>query len=209
MNQALAERAIRDLEICHYLLNRNLCALYCSLTTKTDSRVYGCGEAAEDRLTRAFLFARLLQCWLDEAGVYPELNALFEQVSALLGKRTDSKVALVTHLVHRLHDNGYKAYPDEKEDFKTLESRIQHLEVCHPDWEDDLVKLLHEIGQGKMLYDWNKNGGFFACGRCGTPNAFPKAFMQTIAERHGIQMPSEITQESVTGVFRQLMEKIV
>ena len=204
MNEALVERSIRDLETCHCLLNRNLCALYEALTSEGDAYVMGCGDVGENRLHRAFLFAWLLECWLDGRDVDEEARPLFTQVATLLREKTPAKAALLGHLVRRLRDNAYKAYPDGVEDFATLESRIQHLEICHVDWESNLMKLLHEIGEGRMLYAWNADGGFFACGHACTADAFPRVFIRTVAERHGIEPPSEITQESVQRVFRKL-----
>lgn len=206
MNQALVERSIRDIEICHYLLCQNLCALYRALTSETEVYVLGCGDVSENRLHRAFLFAWLLQCWLDETNVDEEARPLFDQVSTLLREKTETKALLVRHLVRRLHDNGYKVYPDEWEDLGILESRIQHLDICHVDWEYNLIKLLHEIGEERMLYAWNAEGGFFACGHASSGNAFPKVFLQTTAKRHGIEPPDEMTQESVQRLFREIIE---
>ena len=120
MNKALAEQSIRKIEICHYMLNLNLSSLYHALIEEIDTRIHGCGDVGKERLERAFLYARLLTCWVDEADVYPELSALFGQVSALLGDKTDAKISLVQHLIHRLNDNGYKTYPDDQEDFTRI-----------------------------------------------------------------------------------------
>jgi hypothetical protein len=125
----------------------------------------------------------------------------------LLGEKTQKKASLVKHLVNRLRDNGYKAYPDEEEDLGTIESRIQHLEICHPDWDDNLFKLLHEIGQERMIYEWDKDGGFFACGSVCKPNAFPAAFLASIAAANAISSPAEITQGAIQEILKELMDK--
>jgi len=209
MNQARAQQNIQDIEICHYMLNRNLAVLTDSLVSGSDAHVYGCGDVGTERLRTAFLFSRVLECWVTDADVYLELSPLFTQVSALLGDKTEKKTSLVKHLVNRLRDNGYKAYPDEEEDFATLESRIQHLEICHPDWDDNLFKVLHEIGQQRMIYEWNKSGGFFACGSVCKPNAFPAAFLASVAAASAVSPPEEITQESVQKMLEELMDKNV
>lgn len=96
MDPARAQQNIRAIEICHYMLNRNLAVLRDSLISKSDAHVYGCGDVDTQRLQTALLIARILECWMTDADACTELSPLFTQISALLGQKTERKTSLMS-----------------------------------------------------------------------------------------------------------------
>ncbi len=165
---------IDKLEFCHCDLNRNLNALVCAAQGAKDVAVFGCGDVRPERTQEAERYAQALEAWLDSSAPTPEVTDHFQTVSALLGDRNGRKAELASHLIKRLRDNGYDFYAVEQEDFETVDSRIQHLEICCFNWEHNLFILLDEMGQGRRAHGWHGVGLFCACGDKDPDNNYPR-----------------------------------
>lgn len=164
---------IDKLEFCHCDLNRNLNELVRAVQGARDATVLGCGEVRPQKKQEAERYARALEAWLGETSPAPEIADEFQTVSSLLGDHGGRRNELVAHLIQRLRDNGYQFYSAEVEDFETPDSRIQHLEICCFNWEQDLLIVLDEIGRGERNYGWHGVGLFCACGDVDPNNHYP------------------------------------
>jgi len=128
-------RQIASMEACDEHYPENLDALAGMIGTMTPGRILDCGDACEARRDEAARIRQALEAWREET-MAPggPAGAIGQEVTDLLGQRTDEKVQLVDHLIGKLGDNGYRVYEDEDEDFELTESRIQHLEICNYNW---------------------------------------------------------------------------
>lgn len=165
---------ITKLEFCHYELNTNLNALLRTSQGETGNTVLGCGEVRPERKQQAERYAQALDVWLNDSPPTLEMTKPVQTISLLLGKKDRKKDELVHHLIHRLRDNDYEFYTQEEEDFETPESRIQHLEICCFNWENNLFILLDEIGNGVRTYGWHGAGLFCTCGDVDLENNYPR-----------------------------------
>jgi hypothetical protein len=156
-------RQIANLERCHESYVASVEQLVDMIAQMAPRQILDCGEASDERVAQATAWAKALDDWLGGAG---EADAkLLHEARRRLGDRSERKVERVRHLIARLRDNGYWFSPDE-EDFTTVESRIQHLEICSYDWEQGLRLVLDEIGAGRQLREWHVPDGFNTCGDC-------------------------------------------
>ena len=179
---------IDELEFCHCDLNRNLNELVRAVQSAGDATVLGCGNVRLERRQEADRYARALEAWLGLLSVDPEIANHFQTVSSLLGDHGGRKEELVGHLVKRLRDNGYEFHAAEDEDFETPDSRIQHLEICCFNWEQNLLILLDEIGTGQRAYGWHGVGLFCACGDKDPNNNYPrmlKGMLDSVESKDG------------------------
>lgn len=156
---AIRER-IACMEPCHACYAANVRRITEMIGSMRAGPIFDCGETDEARraLARRYRFA--LESWL--AGADDTAN--LPEVARYLGQADDAKRALVVHLVRKLEDDGYSAYPPEEEDFGKTESRITYLEICSHYWQQSMRVLLQEIGAGERLYDWHTPDGFNTCG---------------------------------------------
>jgi len=183
----------KKIEACHCDLNENLQA---TIANGKDAKILCCGEISHSKMQERLQWKETLEKWLSDQGNEKQ-DIRYQQVKLFLGKRNQKKEALVTHLVRRIEENGYKLY-DKDEDFNTIESRIQHFEICHYRWEDNLNIILHEIGEGRRLCDWNKVGGFMACGDDDKGCMLAKAIMR----KSGIE--GEVNQENIINALNKM-----
>lgn len=164
---------IDELEFCHCSLNRNLNEIVRAVEGAGDATVLGCGEVPSGRRTQAQQYAAALEAWADVTPPAADVESEYQTVSTLLGEANRVKLELVRHLVRRLRDNAYVLYPEQDEDFETTESRIQHLEICCFNWEQNLSILMDEIGRGERTIGWHGTGLFCACGDTDASNTYP------------------------------------
>jgi len=159
-------RAIRQriacMEPCHACYVTNAQKVLEMIGSMQPGPIFDCGQVDDKKQSQVRSYRSALQSWLvntdgDESGKVPE-------IAGYLGSADETKRALVGHLIRKLEDNGYRAYPPDKEDFSKTESRITHLEICCHYWEQNLRILFQEIGGGRRLFDWHKPDGFNACG---------------------------------------------
>ncbi|NQU11448.1 hypothetical protein HQ590_11695 [bacterium] len=191
---------IDHIEFCHCDLNRNLNELVRAAKGAEQVTVLGCGDVRPERTQEAERYAKALGTWLDSSSPDPETADQFRTVSALLGDRDGRKAELVGHLIKRLHDNGYEFHAAEQEDFQTPDSRIQHLEICSFNWEQNLLILLDEIGKGKRRYGWHGVGLFCACGDKDPNNNYPRMLK-------GMSDSLEPKDEALLAQLRAKLEK--
>lgn len=162
-DEAVAIRGrIAIMEPCHVCYGTNVQRILGMTGSMRPGPSFDCGEADEQRKGQARRYRAALQSWLASAD--GDGSADLPEVARYLGRPDETKRALVVHLIHKLEDNGYHAYPWEQEDFTKTESRITYLQICCHYWEQSLLVLLQEIGAGKRLFDWHKPGSFNACG---------------------------------------------
>ncbi len=171
---------IDRLELCHCDLNRNLNELVRAAEGAEDVTVLGCGDVLPERKDEAERYAKALEAWLGSSCAESDTANQFQTVSSLLGERGSRKGELVGHLIKRLRDNGYEFYAAEEEDAETPDSRVQHLEICCFNWEQNLFILLDEIGKGKRTYGWHGVGLFCACGDTDPNNNYPRMIKATL-----------------------------
>ena len=165
---------IDELEFCHYDLNRNLNQLVRAAEGARNVTVLGCGDVLPRRRGEAECYAKALEAWLGSSSAGSDIENQFQTACSLLGKRGSRKDELAGHLIKRLRDNGYEFYAAEDEDFETPDSRIQHLEICCYNWEQNLLILVDEIGKGQRTHGWYGVGLFCACGDKDPSNNYPK-----------------------------------
>ena len=201
------------LEFCHCSLNQNLNELVRAIQGAKDARIYCCGDVPAERKERALFLAEALRCWLSGAEPPPEAAEYLQEAACLLGDHDDRKNELIQHLIKKLEDNSYQFYGADKEDFNTVESRIQHLEICCFNWENNLRILLAEIGSGIRKHPWNCVGGFCACGDQDAYNDYPALLLyqlDKIRPRADIQLLEalrrklEEAEEACGGLWRTL-----
>jgi hypothetical protein len=159
-------RQIACQEACHEHYLENVEAIVGMISAMKPGRIIDCGEACDPRRARAAAYSRALQAWRDSDAVPADADERTREVYALLGEPTPEKLALVEHLIGKLDDNAYAVYADEDEDFELTESRIQHLEICNYNWEQNLRIVLQEIAAGKRLFGWHTPEGYNAHGDC-------------------------------------------
>jgi RNA polymerase sigma factor (sigma-70 family) len=159
-------RQIACQEACHEHYLENVEAIVAMIGAMKPGRIIDCGEACDTRRARAAAYSRALQVWRDNEALPADADESVRDVFGLLGERTPEKLALVEHLIGKLDDNAYAVYANEDEDFASTESRIQHLEICNYDWEQNLRIVLQEIAAGERLFDWHTPEGYNAHGDC-------------------------------------------
>jgi hypothetical protein len=153
---------IASMEPCHACYGTNVQRVLGMIGSMRPDPIFDCGEADEQRKGQAQRYRVALQSWLASAD--GDGSADLPGFPRYLGRPDETKRALVVHLIRKLEDNRYHAYPWEQEDFTKAESRITHLEICCHYWEQSILVLLQEIGAGKRLCEWHKPDGFNACG---------------------------------------------
>ena len=109
----------------------------------------------------------------------PDVQEEYQATSTLLGQ-LDRNSRLVFHLRERLRNNSYQCYPPDQEDFETTESRIQHLEICNQNWQQNLLILLEEIGSSQRTRGWHGTGLFCSCGDKDLNNTYPDMVRNTL-----------------------------
>ncbi|UCH42560.1 MAG: hypothetical protein JSW16_07060 [Dehalococcoidales bacterium] len=165
---------IDKLEFCHCDLNRNLNELVRGIEGAQEVTVLGCSDVSPEHKDRQERYARALEAWLGSSSSESDIANHLQTVYSVLGEYDGRKNELVDHLIKRLRDNRYEFYAAEDEDFETTDSRIQHLEICCFNWEQNLIILLDEIGKGRRTYGWHGIGLFCACGDKDPNNNYPK-----------------------------------
>ena len=191
---------IDKLEFCHCDLNRNLNELVCGVEGAQKVTVLGCSDVSPERKDKAERYAKALEAWLGSSSTESGIANQLQTVYLLLGEHGKRKNELVGHLIKRLRDNRYEFYAAEDEDFETPDSRIQHLEICCFNWEQNLIILLDEIGRGRRTYGWHGIGLFCACGDKDPNNNYPriiKAMLDSI----------EVKDEALLTQLRQKLEE--
>lgn len=158
---AIRER-IASMEPCHTCYADNVQRVLTMIGSMQPGPIFDCGDADDQRRHAARRYREALAAWLEGEGDGDTAES--REVAQRLGQRDPDKERLVRHLMHKLEDNGYHAYPWEEEDFAKPESRITHLEICSHYWEQSLDVVLREIGAGQRLADWHTANGFNACG---------------------------------------------
>jgi len=157
---------IARMEPCHESFGENVRRALKMIGSMMPRDVLDCGEVGRGRARQAAAFAAALTRWRDEGADAPGDAKEDQEVGTLLGLPDDRKKGLVTHLIRKLEDNAYHAYPWDEEDFDKTEARVTHLEVCAHYWEQSLHVLLAEIGAGRRTQEWHSSDGFNACGDC-------------------------------------------
>lgn len=158
---AIRER-IAYMEPCHTCYPVNVGRALHMVGSMLPGPILDCGEVDGQRQGDARRFAHALRAWLDgEDNVDTEE---YRKVAQHLGPRSDEKEQLVRHMINKLDDHAYHAYPWDEEDFAKPESRITHLEICNHYWEQNLDIVLREIGTGQRMAEWHRPDGFNACG---------------------------------------------
>ncbi|MCG2658623.1 MAG: hypothetical protein L6437_00045 [Kiritimatiellae bacterium] len=186
---------IDELEFCHCDLNTNLNELVRAVQGATGVRILGCGEVRPERKEKAVLYAKALEAWLNSEEPPSECANQHQTVTALLHGHDGRKDELVGHLIKRLRDNKYEFYDYANEDFETVDSRIQHLEICCFNWEHNLLILLDEIGKEQRTYGWHGVGLFCACGDKDPDNNYPlmlKGVLDSIEPKQDKELLSQL-----------------
>jgi len=174
-------KRIASLEACHEHYAENVAAITGMIGPMEPGPVLDCGQACEARMEQAKTYGRALRRWLRGDGSGADAGEYDREVCDLLGERTEAKVRLVEHLIKKLDDNSYSVYADEEEDFERTESRIQHLEICNYNWQENLRIVLREIAAGKRLFAWHTPDGYNAHGDCPDRVAQLKDMMTAVA----------------------------
>ena len=180
---------IDKLEFCHCDLNRNLNELVRGIEGAQKVTVLGCSDVSPEHKDKQERYAKALETWIGSSSIESNIANQLQTVYSLLGEHDSRKNELVSHLIRRLRDNRYEFYDAEDEDFETPDSRIQHLEICCFNWEQNLFILLDEIGKGRRTYGWHGIGLFCACGDNDPNNNYPKmvkAMLDSIEAKDGV-----------------------
>ncbi|MBU1692886.1 MAG: hypothetical protein KKC51_02870 [Verrucomicrobia bacterium] len=186
---------ICELEFCHCDLHANLNELVRAVQGAKDVGILGCGEVRPGRKEQAELYARALEAWLDSEDTPAECVHQHQAVTTLLRGHGGRKDELAGHLVKRPRDNEYEFYDYINEDFGTVDSRIQHLEICCFNWEHNLLILLDEIGKEQRTCGWRGVGMFCACGDKAPDNNYPlmlKAVLDSIEPKRDKDLLSQL-----------------
>lgn len=190
------------IEFCHCDLNYNLNQVITVIHGYEPGHVFGCGDVNEERKQLACRFKFALQAWIDDVLHDTAYKHEYESACNLLGEKTDRKCVLVNHLINKLIDNGYELYPAEEEDFGTVESRIQHCEICNFNWDQNILIILDEIGSGSRTIEWHGTGMFCACGDKDPGNTYP--FML----KKRLNSVSDIKNSELLDKLCTLLEKV-
>ena len=191
---------IDKLEFCHCDLNRNLNELVRGVAGAQKVTVLGCSDVSPEHKNEIERYAKALEAWLGSPSTESDISNQLQTVYLLLGEHSRRKKELVGHLIKRLRDNRYEFYAADDEDFETPDSRIQHLEICCFNWEQNLIILLDEIGKRRRTYGWHGIGLFCACGDKDPNNNYPriiKAMLDSI----------EVKDEALLTQLRQKLEE--
>ncbi len=155
---------IAALESCHLHYVDNVRQILDMIGTMTPSPIFDCGGACEERQQQTMAYRVALETWQSVPDCPAQADDTAREVFGILGVPDASRRRLVTHLISKVADNGYKVYADEDEDFELTESRIQHLEICNYNWRENLRIVMREIAAGQRLYQWHTADGYNACG---------------------------------------------
>ena len=180
---------VDEIEPCHCDLNHNLNEILAAIQGGQAGQTFGCGQADPARLRTATQFRQALQAWQASSGPAVDCANQFAAVCALLGSPDNKKMELVAHLIGKLLNNGYKVYPDDGEDFETVESRIQHLDICNFNWDNNLLILLEEIGTAKRSRGWHGPGLFCAHGDKDPNNSYPTMLKASLDSIQDVKAP--------------------
>lgn len=181
---------VKEIEPCHCDLNNNLNEFLKAIHGRQPGHVFTCGEASQERTQTAARLAQALRAWQDQVNAPENCESEVETVYALLGERDGRKQELVAHLIGKLVDNRYKVYPDGEEDFETPESRIQHLDICNFNWNNNLLILLEEIGTGRRSREWHGPGLFCAHGDKDPNNSYPSMLKASLDSLQNVKEPA-------------------
>jgi len=162
------------LECCHEHYVENVGDIVGMIGAMKPGGIIDCGQACEPRHQEARRWSEALCAWVEGRDAAKTEAADF--VFKTLGERTEAKDGLVRHVIAKLGDECYTVYDPHDEDFDTVESRIQHMDICNYNWADNIRIVLEEIAAGRRLYPWHapesfnagwhEPGGFNAHGDC-------------------------------------------
>ncbi|HEO72322.1 MAG TPA: hypothetical protein ENN80_13765 [Candidatus Hydrogenedentes bacterium] len=162
---------IARLKPCHEHYVPNVRAIVEMIGCMQPGSIVECGKACSARRQEAAAYLAALVRWRNREGIPGQPQAYARKVYALLGSQTNHKIRLVDHVIAKLRDNTQRLCPEGEEDLDSIESRIQHLDICNHGWRINIQIVLREIGLGRRIAEWHAPNGVSTHGD--TPDRIP------------------------------------